>query len=291
MMLKKILIFLFFVLVMGCTKNKAGFSSKVDVELSTDSLKEAYAFSNGKKNSKLNSEGSEFDNLAKNFKEQFQNILPRDIQKNILTNFSDFLSEAKSLLENDGELLILVDKKHLLPSEFVPSNLIELKNNEFYSVSKTGMKAITEAAEALKQMGKSARAEGVTLVVSSAYRSYNYQKNLFARYAKQSGEAEADRFSARAGTSQHQLGTAFDFGSITDAFAKTKAGKWLDKNALRFGFSLSFPEGYEEVTGFKWECWHYRYIGVSACKMQEKWFNGIQQYTLEVLHWCNSNIK
>ena len=134
-------------------------------------------------------------------------------------------------------------------------------------------------------MGQAANKASVTLVVASAYRSYRYQKSLFARYASQYGESEAERFSARAGTSQHQLGTVFDFGSVSDAYAQTKAGKWLAENAAKFGFSLSFPQGYEKVTGYKWECWHFRYIGVQACEMQSKWFSDIQQYMLEVLQW------
>ena len=125
--------------------------------------------------------------------------------------------------------------------------------------------------------------DGITLLVSSTYRSYDYQKKLFARYVAQDGEALAERYSARAGTSQHQLGTAIDFGSITDEFAETKQGKWLYAHAAEYGFSLSFPAGYEDVTGYMWECWHYRYIGKDACALQKKWFGDIQQYMMEFI--------
>ena len=107
---------------------------------------------------------------------------------------------------------------------------------------------------------------------------------------RESGEKEAERFSARAGTSQHQLGTVVDFGSISDEFAQTRAGKWMLQNAAKYGWSLSFPKGYESVTGYVWESWHYRYIGTGACAFQQRWFNDIQQYMLEFIDaWKKQN--
>ena len=94
---------------------------------------------------------------------------------------------------------------------------------------------------------------------------------------------EAERESARPGTSQHQLGSAIDFGSITDDFDETTMGKWLYANASKYGWSLSFPKNYEDITGYRWECWHFRYIGVPACQMQRKWFGNVQQYMLEFI--------
>lgn len=220
------------------------------------------------------------------FAAAFETRLPADMLRRILDNYHEFSGDVKTVLKTtDAGLLTLVDKKHFLAADFVPADLVALKTNRDYTVSKTGMYADKQTVDALHKMGQAAIKDGVTLMVSSAYRSYQYQKNLFARYASQYGEAEAERFSARAGTSQHQLGTVFDFGSITDDFAKTKQGRWLTAHAGEFGFSLSFPQGYEAVTGYKWECWHFRYIGCAACEIQQKWFGNIQQYTLEVLFW------
>ena len=136
----------------------------------------------------------------------------------------------------------------------------------------------------LLQMVSAARADGVTLLFSSSYRSYEYQEAVYEREVKTYGQQAADRESARPGTSQHQLGTAIDFGSITDAFAGTRAGRWLAAHAREFGFSLSFPKGYEEVTGYRYESWHYRYITRPAAKLQKEYFDDIQQYLLEFLH-------
>lgn len=179
-------------------------------------------------------------------------------------------------------LLALVDNTHELPAAFIPSNLVPL-DGAGISITKPGMKLDRVAWEALIRMARAARADGVDLTVASAYRSYDYQVGLFARNVEIYGEKEASRFSARAGFSQHQLGTVVDFSPVEDAFADTAAGKWVAANAARFGFSLSYPEGMEDVTGFVGESWHYRYIGDIALLLQSDFFNGVQQCTLEFI--------
>jgi D-alanyl-D-alanine carboxypeptidase len=98
------------------------------------------------------------------------------------------------------------------------------------------------------------------------------------------GQAAADRESSRPGRSQHQLGTVIDFGSIDDNFTGTKMERWLDANAWKYGFSLSFPEGCENLTGYRYESWHFRYIGPLAAALCRKFFGNIQQIMLEFLH-------
>lgn len=198
----------------------------------------------------------------------------------------EFLKDLQDVLKDDmHDLFILVDKEHHLSKSYVPYGLARLKSCSAYVINKDGLKLTSQTEKALFDMGMAAKKDGISLVVSSTYRTYEYQKALFARYTKQYGEKEAERFSARAGTTQHQLGTAIDFGSITTEYAKTKAGIWLAHNAGDYGFSLSFPQNYEHVTGYIWECWHYRYLGRKACNFQKKYFDDIQQYMLEFIDW------
>lgn len=212
-----------------------------------------------------------------------------EIAHRILENQESFLHDLEKLLQNDTmNLLRLVDKKHFLEKEDNPKDIIPLKPNNAYLLNRNDLSLRDFVEDALRKMSFAAKEEGVTIVASSTYRSYEYQDGLYERNVKELGQEAADRESARPGTSQHQLGTVVDFGSITDEFALTKAGIWLDNNASRFGFSLSFPQGYEEVTGYRWESWHYRYIGLEACLFQEAYFNNIQQYMLEFIHlWKN----
>lgn len=218
--------------------------------------------------------------------------IPAKILKNIEEHEEQFINDLNDVFnEGSDELFILVDKEHLLSNSFVPYKLIELKSNSQYLVNKKGLLLTPLAENSLSIMAKAAKLDGVTLLVSSAYRSYEYQNNLFDRYARQYGEKEADRFSARPNASQHRLGTVVDFGSIDDAYAETKPGKWLAMHAEDYGWSLSYPKGYENITGYKWECWHYRYLGIKACKLQKKYFENIQQYMLEFIHyWKNKSI-
>ena len=208
------------------------------------------------------------------------------IADNIQGNTADFIQDINNLIASDENgLLLLVDKKHYLANTFVPEDLVDLTKNPDYAINRTDLSLRVCVEEALRKMAVAAKAEGITLLVSSTYRSYDYQKNLYARNVKQMGKEAAARESAPPGASQHQTGTAIDFGDITDKFATEPSGIWLAANAGKYGFSLSFPQGYEPVTGYRWECWHYRYIGQSAVFMQEKWFNNVQQYMLDFIHF------
>ena len=198
------------------------------------------------------------------------------------------LEEEKTFRADDKSLFFLIDKKHTASSSYAPKDLVSLKKNSLFDLNKAGMKIRPEAYSALNEMAQAALNDGIRLLVSSAYRSYSYQENLFNYWVSVDGLEEAERESARPGTSQHQLGTAVDFGSISDDFDKTQMGQWVYKNAADYGWSLSFPKGYEDVTGYRWECWHFRYIGKNACLFQQKWFGGIQQFMLEFIDcWKN----
>ena len=197
----------------------------------------------------------------------------------------EFLADLQQVLAEDADnLLTLVDKQHYLAADFVPADIVALKANDFYLLNRNDLSLRVPVEKSLRELGSAAQADGINMVVSSTYRSYDYQKNLYERNVRQLGKEVADRESAPPGASQHQLGVAVDFGSITDDFAQTKQGRWLASNAGKYGWSLSFPDGYEDVTGYRWECWHYRYIGVTAVEFQKKWFSDVQQFMLEFIH-------
>lgn len=118
-------------------------------------------------------------------------------------------------------------------------------------------------------MINSAKKDGIDLSIVSGYRSYQTQVSTYNYWlSKNNNNVEyVDTFSARPGHSQHQLGTAIDFSSseigdvLGDSFDNTNASKWLIENAYKYGFVISYPKGHENVTGYKYESWHYRYIG------------------------------
>ena len=245
-------------------------------------------------NKKSSADEKKVDLIVSRMSPRFQ----KELKETICGNKKQFLEELYVVLEDEkaGEvegclpLYFLIDKKHKAePETYVPSNLVPLVKNNYYNISRNDLSLREDVEAKLVEMAKAARKDGITLLVSSTYRSYEYQKALFQRWVKIDGLEEAERESAREGTSQHQLGVAIDFGSIDSSFINTSQGKWLNNHSEEYGWSLSFPREYEDITGFKWECWHFRYIGVNACKFQNKWFNDVQQYMIEFIdEWKKS---
>ena len=237
-----------------------------------------------------NSQKNEVDLETEKFKKIYDSMSPRFKASFRSGNTREFLADLNEVLASDTDnLLMLCDKTHFLPDGYEPNDLVLLSNNDSYNVSRGNLYLRSPAEKSLREMGEAARKSGLTLLVSSTYRSYDYQVVVYNRIVAQDGQAEADRVSARPGTSQHQTGAVIDFGSIDDSFEDTKPGKWLLANAARFGWSLSFPPDMEDVTGYKYECWHYRFLGKKPCEFQEKWFGGVQQFMLEFIDaWRNA---
>jgi D-alanyl-D-alanine carboxypeptidase len=191
--------------------------------------------------------------------------------------FLELIAAVDAARSADPMLLRRVDKNPggALGEAYEPSDLVGLDGTGL-SVSRAGHRLRKPAFAALRELDGAAREALVVLLVSSSYRSYAYQKEVFARNAAQDGVEKARLSSAEPGRSQHQLGTAADFGSIDDSFADTEAGRWLSANASRFGFSLSYPEGKEALTGYLGESWHYRYVGKAAAALETEFFGGMQ---------------
>ena len=193
-----------------------------------------------------------------------------------------FLELAAQLLELPSVQLRLVDKDHALPADTVPDDLVVLdRYADVLTLNRSGLSLRAALIPDLLAMVEAARQDGILLPISSTYRSYEYQAGLFERHVENLGEEQAARVSARPGTSQHQLGAALDFGSITLEFADTAAGEWLAAHAGDYGFSMSYPDGYEELTGYSYEPWHFRWIGRTATEMEAAFFDGLQQHMLE----------
>ena len=214
--------------------------------------------------------------------------MTEDEKQKFVNDLNSVLEEEKKYRSDDLNLYYLIDKKHSVSSDYVPKDLVPLKQNDLYSINRNDLSLRPDVEKALETMAKASLNDGVKLLVSSTYRSYSYQDKLFNRYVAQDGLELAERYSARPGTSQHQLGVAIDFGSITDDFADTKMGRWMYNHAEDYGWSLSFPKEYEDITGYMWESWHFRYIGVPACRLQKKYFLDVQQYMIEFINfWKN----
>lgn len=157
--------------------------------------------------------------------------------------------------DNKLPLDTVVNKKNpISPIDYEPNYLVDVGGQ---LMEKT-------AGEAMYSMIKAAALDGVTLTPSSGYRSYGTQTQVYNKWVSQLGQEEADRVSARPGHSEHQMGGTMDFGSITPSFVDTDAFAWMKLNGHLYGFILRYPSGKEHITGYNFEPWHWRFVGVAA---------------------------
>ena len=161
------------------------------------------------------------------------------------------------------DYLILINKYNYLNESYIPLDLEEIsleynraKNNKLRRIARINF----------EKMCEDAKKEGVILYNSSAYRDFKYQEQLYYKYAISSSIDYADTYSARAGHSEHQSGLTLDINIINLSFQYTKEYDWLKNNSYKYGFILRYPLGKEDLTGYTFEPWHYRYVGVSAAK-------------------------
>lgn len=168
-------------------------------------------------------------------------------------------------------LLLLVNKKHPIDEAYRPKDLKKVKYGAPDRAEETHyMRA--EAAAAFQHMVEDAAKDGIELKMTTAYRSYDFQKMLFESYVEKEGEEKANTYSAKPGQSEHQTGLSVDVSSpsvdyqLSNDYGKTKEGEWVAAHAHEYGFILRFPKGKEDVTGYQFEPWHLRYVGLLAAK-------------------------
>jgi hypothetical protein len=135
-------------------------------------------------------------------------------------------------------------------------------NKTFAIPSTFGDGLTAETADSFAAMQAAAAEQGLKISISSGFRSFGSQTSIYNRYVANEGVEGADTHSARPGHSEHQSGLAFDLNSITQSFGSTPAGIWTAENAHLYGFVVRYPQGKEEITGYIWEPWHLRYVGV-----------------------------
>lgn len=187
-----------------------------------------------------------------------------------LTSTGDVLVIKDGVASVDG--IIIANKTFSLPSDFIPnSGGVEL-----------------EVMDAFEEMQRAARADNLDIFIKSGYRSYDTQEETYNWYIEndEGGVLSVDTYSARPGHSEHQTGLAIDINKAGDAFTNTVEAKWLNEHASEYGFILRYPEGKTDITGYKYESWHYRYVGEELAKVL---YNDGDWITLEEYFGLNSN--
>src|SRR5690625_3192692 len=190
-----------------------------------------------------------------------------DTNENSNDNNDDTLNDTGDNSDDDPTITALVNKEHSLEDNYAPDDLVTvdvptvLENPEVNQLREV-------AADALKDMFNEAKESGIYLHARSGYRSYETQVQLFQNYVEQHGEEAANRYSAKPGQSEHQTGLVMDVTSesmnfqLDESFDETKEGKWLRDHAHEYGFIIRYPKDGEDMTGYMYEPWHIRYLGI-----------------------------
>lgn len=200
--------------------------------------------------------------------------------------------EAVPLDTIPGSITVLVNRKYLLSSSYTPTDLIETKIRFNFNYSSDKRKLRKEAAKSLEKMFKAAEKKKIILYGVSGYRSYARQKQIYDLNVARRGKSATDTVSARPGSSEHQTGLTIDISAqsvgcqLSQAFGDTKEGKWVAKNAHKYGYIVRYPDGKSKITGYHYEPWHIRYVGIPVATYLYK-----NKLTLEEYYHvsCNEN--
>jgi len=168
---------------------------------------------------------------------------------------------------------ILINNEHLLPSDYVPEELVEIHEPMGSKLDKTYINRLNiKAYQAFKEMQKDALKEGYEIFIDSSYRTYEYQEKIFNKTVLEKGLEHALRFIAKPGGSEHQTGLAIDVifrrnnQMIEEQNENDPEIRWLFSNSYKYGFILRYPKGKEKITGFNFEPWHFRFVDKKLAK-------------------------
>ncbi|HOB26499.1 MAG TPA: M15 family metallopeptidase [Bacilli bacterium] len=160
----------------------------------------------------------------------------------------------------------MIANKHFKLGEYIPSDLVDVGWKYRLGGESDNIKISSEAYDAFLKMWDAANEEGIYLLIISGYRSYTEQQEVYDEYKNSKGEAYADAIASHAQYSEHQTGLAIDMYSkectSSSTFKDSKTYAWLIANSYKYGFILRYPDKKESITGYKYESWHFRYLGV-----------------------------
>ncbi|MBO0997510.1 M15 family metallopeptidase [Bacillus sp. SD075] len=192
--------------------------------------------------------------------------------------------EAINASATPDSIPVLVNKLNPLPDKYRPDDLV-YPNVPFIFKERIEKRMMREeAAHALENLFKKAGEDDIKLAGVSAFRSQETQESIFNNYVKKDGLEKAKTYSAYPGTSEHQTGLAIDISDINgscaaeECFGQTKEAEWLSNHASDYGFIIRYPEGKREITGYKYEAWHIRYVGIEIAKEIETQGMTLEEY-------------
>lgn len=178
--------------------------------------------------------------------------------------------DAYPLSEVTDDLLVLINKTHKITEDYAADDLVTVEHCDTSVGTESTRKMRKIAADAVEELIAGAKEAGFDIVMRTGYRSYDYQDYLFNYWVEKDGVEAAEQYSARPGTSEHQSGLCCDLGRIgysLSSFDDSQEAVWVAENGWKYGFILRYPKDKMDITGYKYESWHIRYVGLEAAKI------------------------
>ena len=254
--MKKIFIFIIIVLILlitGCEK-KQGLSKKLKYLNNVN--KHIDYFNNN------------YINRYVNYKSNNPELSDEDIITRVNIGLDNSFYTNTKISNNLNNINILINKYIQVPLNYKPDNLVLMEK-----YSKSDIYLVDEAYQNFISLVENAKNHGFNIRAISAYRDVDYQTTLYSNYSKYDSKETVDTYSARPGFSEHHTGLCIDVDNIKTSyeyFEYTDEFEWMINNSYKYGFILRYPKNKENITGYKYESWHYRYIGKKAAKYIHK---------------------
>lgn len=174
-------------------------------------------------------------------KVSYESITPKGYELKVV--------DGVSMIDNH----LIINKSYSIPNDYIPDNLVTITSR---------CEVINYVKDAFAKLTTDASVIGLNIYPSTCYRSYSFQNILYNSYVNRDGQEQAEKYSARPGYSEHQSGLAIDVNSVNDAFNYTPESVWLNDNCYKYGFIIRYPKEKEDITGYQYEPWHIRYVGI-----------------------------
>ena len=198
-----------------------------------------------------------------NYFQNNKSLSSKEIVTNVNSNLDYTFYKDYNMTDTSKDTLMIVNKHYKLDNNYVPENLVTIEPTYGYQ-----FEIRQDVYEAFKNMYNAAKSDGISMFIVSPYRSYKLQNSIYNNYVAIDGINKADTYSARPGFSEHQSGLAVDLAPKAymdlDTFVTSPSYNWMIENSYKYGFILRYPQNKEYITGYMYEPWHYRYVGVEA---------------------------
>lgn len=197
-----------------------------------------------------------------NYKKNHSELSDEDIITRVNIGLDQAFYTNTKISNHLNDISILVNKYISVPNDYTPDHLVVMEK-----YAKKNIYLVKEAYDSFVQMVEKAKEANLNIRAISAYRDVNYQENLYSSYYKNDSKKDVDTYSARPGFSEHHTGLCVDLDNENtnyEYFEYTDEYEWMLNNSYKYGFILRYPKNKENITGYMYESWHFRYVGVKA---------------------------